>query len=70
MRRDYALLLAATFVSFAGDWILSAGLAYQVYVLTGSTLASAAMVSPGSCRRWRSPPSPASWPIDGTADAR
>jgi predicted MFS family arabinose efflux permease len=44
MRRDYALLLSATFISLTGDWILTAGLAYQVYVLTGSTLASAAMV--------------------------
>jgi Na+/melibiose symporter-like transporter len=42
--RDYGLLLAANFVSFTGDWILNAGLAYQIYVLTGSTLASAAMV--------------------------
>ncbi|WP_433299807.1 MFS transporter [Actinoplanes sp. CA-030573] len=42
--RDYRLLLAANFVSFTGDWILNAGLAYQVYVLTGSTIASAAMV--------------------------
>lgn len=44
MGRDYRLLLAANFVSFTGDWILSAGLAYQVYVLTGSALASAGMV--------------------------
>ncbi|MFI5894174.1 MFS transporter [Actinoplanes sp. NPDC051513] len=42
--RDYRLLLAANFVSFTGDWILTTGLAYQVYVLTGSTLASATMV--------------------------
>ena len=42
--RDYRLLLAAGFVSFTGDWILNAGLAYQVYALTGSTLASAATV--------------------------
>jgi len=42
--RDFRLLLAANFVSFTGDWILGAGLAYQVYLLTGSTLASAAMV--------------------------
>ena len=42
--RDFRLLLAANFVSFTGDWILGAGLTYQVYVLTGSTLASAAMV--------------------------
>jgi MFS family permease len=47
MRRDYALVLSATFISFTGDWILTAGLAYQVYVLTGSTLASAAMVLAG-----------------------
>src|SRR4051812_6476433 len=44
MGRDYRLLLAANFVSFTGDWILSAGLGYQVYVLTGSALASAGMV--------------------------
>ncbi|GIF27001.1 Na+/melibiose symporter-like transporter [Actinoplanes tereljensis] len=44
MGRDYRLLLAANFVSFTGDWILSAGLVYQVYALTGSALASAAMV--------------------------
>ena len=42
--RDFRLLLAANVVSCTGDWILSAGLAYQIYVLTGSTLASAAMV--------------------------
>ncbi|MET0424871.1 MAG: MFS transporter, partial [Actinoplanes sp.] len=42
--RDYRLLLAAGFVSLTGDWILATGLAYQVYVLTGSTLASAGMV--------------------------
>src|SRR5690242_18738637 len=45
--RDFHLLLGANFVSFLGDWILNAGLAYQVYVLTGSTLASAAMVLAG-----------------------
>jgi Na+/melibiose symporter-like transporter len=42
--RPFRLLLTANFISFAGDWILNAGLAYQIYVLTGSTLASAAMV--------------------------
>jgi Na+/melibiose symporter-like transporter len=45
--RDYRLVLAANFVSFTGDWILNAGLAYQVYVLTGSTLAAAGMVLAG-----------------------
>jgi Na+/melibiose symporter-like transporter len=44
MGRDFRLLLAANFVSFTGDWILSAGLVYQVYALTGSALASAGMV--------------------------
>jgi MFS family permease len=34
-------------VSLTGDWILSAGLAYQIYVLTGSTAASATMVLAG-----------------------
>src|SRR5215470_1860753 len=42
--RNFRLLLAANFVSSTGDWILATGLAYQVYVLTGSTLASAAMI--------------------------
>ncbi|MFC7547566.1 MFS transporter [Plantactinospora sp. GCM10030261] len=37
--RDYRLLLSANVVSLLGDWILRTGLAYQVYVLTGSTLA-------------------------------
>ncbi|GLY94373.1 MFS transporter [Actinoplanes sp. NBRC 103695] len=34
-------LLAASLISSTGDWILRTGLAYQIYVLTGSTLASA-----------------------------
>ncbi|BCJ63520.1 MFS transporter [Polymorphospora rubra] len=42
--RDLRLLLTASFVSFTGDWILRTGIAYQIYVLTGSTLASAATV--------------------------
>ena len=42
--RDYRLLLSANFVSSTGDWILRTGLAYQIYVLTGSTMASAAAV--------------------------
>jgi len=40
--RDLRLLLAADLVSLSGDWILGVGLAYAVYDLTGSTLASAA----------------------------
>ncbi len=42
--RDLRLLLAANLVSQTGDWILRTGIAYQIYVLTGSTLASAAAV--------------------------
>src|SRR5689334_7482150 len=39
---DLRLLLGAGLVSMTGDWLLSVGLAYAVYALTGSTLASAA----------------------------
>jgi Na+/melibiose symporter-like transporter len=42
--RDLRLLLVASLISLTGDWILRTGLAYQVYVLTGSTLASAGSV--------------------------
>jgi Na+/melibiose symporter-like transporter len=42
--RDLRLLLAANLISSTGDWVLRTGLAYQIYVLTGSTLASAAAV--------------------------
>src|SRR5215207_1510692 len=41
-RRDVRLLLSASLVSLTGDWVLGVGLAYAVYDLTGSTLASAA----------------------------
>src|SRR3954452_7310591 len=39
---DLSLLLSAGLVSMTGDWLLGTGLAYVVYSLTGSTLASAA----------------------------
>lgn len=39
--RDLRFLLGAGVVSLTGDWILGIGLAYQIYVITGSTLASA-----------------------------
>src|SRR4029079_1957227 len=39
---DLRWLLGAGLVSMSGDWLLSVGLAYSVYALTGSTLASAA----------------------------
>ena len=39
---DLRLLFGAGLVSMTGDYVLSVGLAYSVYALTGSTLASAA----------------------------
>lgn len=38
------LLLSAGLISLVGDWILRVGLAYEVYALTGSTVASSAML--------------------------
>ncbi len=38
------LLLGAGLISLSGDWVLRVGLAYYVYALTGSTVASAAML--------------------------
>src|ERR1700735_1429743 len=38
------LLLGAGLISLAGDWVLRVGLAYYVYVLTGSTVATALML--------------------------
>jgi Na+/melibiose symporter-like transporter len=43
-QRDYRLVLTAGLVSLTGDWILRTGLAFQVYVLTGSTLASGGLL--------------------------
>src|ERR1022692_3917148 len=40
-QRGLRKLLAAGLISTTGDWVLRVGLAYYVYVLTGSTLASA-----------------------------
>lgn len=45
--RDYRRLLSAGLISQTGDWVVSTGLAYHVYVLTGSTLSSAAMLLAG-----------------------
>lgn len=42
--RDYRLMLLAGLVSMTGDWILGIGLTYLVYSITGSTLASGAML--------------------------
>src|SRR5215218_8971135 len=39
--RDLRLLLTAGLISMTGDWVLSVGLVYTVYDVTGSTLASA-----------------------------
>jgi Na+/melibiose symporter-like transporter len=43
-QRDYRLVLGAGLVSLTGDWILRIGLAFHVYVLTGSTLASGGLL--------------------------
>jgi Na+/melibiose symporter-like transporter len=42
--RDYRLLWSAGLVSLAGDWVLRVGLMFLVYDLTGSTLATGAML--------------------------
>jgi Na+/melibiose symporter-like transporter len=42
--RDFRLLVSAGLVSLTGDWIFGVGLTYLVYSITGSTLASGAMV--------------------------
>ncbi|MEV0595961.1 MFS transporter [Nonomuraea cavernae] len=44
MNQDYRRLLTAGLISQTGDWVISTGLAYHVYVLTGSTLSSATML--------------------------
>ncbi len=43
-RPDLARLIGAGLVSMTGDWMLSIGLAYAVYDLTGSTMASAGVL--------------------------
>jgi hypothetical protein len=43
-QRDYRLMLGAGLISLIGDWLLRTGLAFQVYVLTGSTLASGGLL--------------------------
>jgi Na+/melibiose symporter-like transporter len=43
-QRDYRLVLSAGLISLTGDWILRIGLAYYVYALTGSTLASGGLL--------------------------
>jgi Na+/melibiose symporter-like transporter len=43
-QRDYRLMLSAGLISLIGDWLLRTGLAFQVYVLTGSTLASGGLL--------------------------
>lgn len=42
--RNYRLLLGANLVSQGGDWILGIGMMYYVFALTGSALASGAML--------------------------
>lgn len=43
-QRDYRLVLSAALISLTGDWILRTALAFHVYLLTGSTLASGALL--------------------------
>ncbi|WP_112246348.1 MFS transporter [Kribbella monticola] len=43
-QRDYRLVLTAGLISLTGDWTLRIGLAYYVYALTGSTLASGGLL--------------------------
>jgi Na+/melibiose symporter-like transporter len=43
-QRGLRLLLSAGLISLTGDWVLRVGLTYYIYVLTGSTLASALML--------------------------
>jgi Na+/melibiose symporter-like transporter len=43
-QRGVRLLLGAGLISLSGDWVLRVGLAYYVYALTGSTVASALML--------------------------
>ncbi|HET7049738.1 MAG TPA: MFS transporter [Solirubrobacteraceae bacterium] len=43
-QRGVRLLLGAGLISLSGDWVLRVGLAYYVYALTGSTVASAVML--------------------------
>jgi len=40
-RRDLRLVLTAGVISMTGDWILTIGLTYRVFAVTGSTVASA-----------------------------
>jgi Na+/melibiose symporter-like transporter len=42
--RSYRLLLGASLISLSGDWIFSIGMAFYVYAMTGSALASGAIV--------------------------
>jgi len=43
-QRDMRLVLCAGLVSLSGDWILTIGLLYRVYAMTGSTVAAALTV--------------------------
>ncbi|MGI8664461.1 MAG: MFS transporter [Jatrophihabitans sp.] len=43
--RDYRCLILAGVISLTGDWALRVGLAYYVYLITGSTVASGLMVA-------------------------
>jgi Na+/melibiose symporter-like transporter len=44
-RRDLRLVICAGVISLSGDWILTIGLTYRVYAVTGSTVDSALTVA-------------------------
>ena len=44
--RDLVLLLTAGLISQTGDWMLATGIGFQIYALTGSTLATSRLIHP------------------------
>jgi hypothetical protein len=63
-------LLGAGLISLTGDWILRIGLAYRVYVLTGSTVASALLLLASYLPQVILGSPPGSSSTAGTADGR
>lgn len=56
--QNYRRLLSSGLISQTGDWVISTGLAYHVYVLTGSTLSSAARLLAGRLQPGVGAPAP------------
>ena len=69
-RRDLRLVLSAGIISLTGDWILTIGLIYRVYAVTGSTVASALTIASSFDRRCCSGRSPGCSRTAGTASGR